>query len=80
MAAIDDCKDASTELAPLAPTSGVLQEKVNLYILVNGALANCLLDTGAKYNHISKNFCQQANIVVSDKNKFLIACFKAKFS
>ena len=72
MAAVDDFKDASTQLAPLAPTSGVMEEKVNLYILVNRALANCLLDTGAKNNHISKNFCQQANIVVSDKNKFQV--------
>ena len=36
MAAVDDFKDASTQVAPLAPTSGVIEEKVNLYILVNG--------------------------------------------
>ena len=72
MAVIDDFKDASTQLALLAPTSGVMEEKVNLYILVNGALANCLLDSGAKYNHISKNLCKQANIVESDKNKFQV--------
>ena len=47
MAAVDDFKDLSTQLAPLAPTSGVMEEKVNLCILVNGTLANCLLDTGA---------------------------------
>ena len=72
MAAVDDFKDASTQLALLAPTSGVMEEKVNLFILVNGSLENCLLDTGAKYNHIIENFCQQANTVVSDKNKFQV--------
>ena len=72
MAVVDDFKDPSTQLAPLASTSGVMEEKVNLYILVNGSLANCLLDNGAKYNHISKNFCQQANIAVSDTNKFQV--------
>ena len=51
LSAVDDLKDASTQLAPLAPTSGVMEEKVYLYILVNGSLENCPLDTGAKYNH-----------------------------
>jgi len=31
-------------------------DKVNVFALVNGVLASCLIDTGAKRNHIDKSF------------------------
>jgi len=52
----------------LASMSNSKDEKVNLYVMVNGFVANCLLDTGAKYNHVDKNFCQRAKIDVNDNN------------
>ena len=56
------------QLATLSSVSGKCNKKVNLYVLVNGTLANCRLDTGAKFNHINTDFCRQNKIKVNDKN------------
>ena len=50
------------QLATLSSVSGECHEKVNLYVLVNGTLANCLFGMGAKFNHINTNFCRQNKI------------------
>jgi len=43
--------------------------KVNAFALVNGVLANCLIDTGAKRNHIDKAFVNRTNLPVDDSTK-----------
>ena len=48
------------------------EEKVNLYGLVNGTLANCLLDTEAKHNHIDNNFRQRATINVMGESNMKV--------
>ena len=55
-------------LATLYSASGECNEKENLYVLVNGTLANCLFDTGAKFNHINTDFCRRNKMKVNDKN------------
>ena len=37
-------------------------EKVNVVVLVNRIQGNCLIDTGAKFNHIDSKFFQQAKL------------------
>ena len=37
-------------------------DKVNVYILINGILANELIDTGAKHNHIDSKFSELAGL------------------
>ena len=44
-------------------------DKVNVFALVNGVLANCLIDTGAKRNHIDKAFINQTNLSVNNITK-----------
>ena len=57
--------EEAPELAVLSSTSRDDDDaKVNMFVLVNGILANCLLDTGAKQNHLSADFQQRANIKV----------------
>ena len=46
------------QLATLSSASGEYNQKVNLYVLVNGTLVNCLFDTGAKFNHINTDLKQ----------------------
>ena len=61
-AVADDNLDS--QLATLSSASTDDEEKVNMYVLVNGTLANCLLDTGAKHNHIDNKFRQRTKIDV----------------
>ena len=57
------------QLATLSSASTGDEEKVNMYVLVNGTLANCLLDTGAEHNHIDNKFRQRAKIdVIGESN------------
>ena len=66
-AVADDNLDS--QLATLSSASTGDEEKVNMYVLVNGTLANCLLDTGAKHNHIDNKFRQRAKIdVIGESN------------
>jgi len=44
-------------------------DKVNVFALVNGVLANCLIDTGAKWNHIDKAFINRTNLSVNNSTK-----------
>jgi len=44
-------------------------DKVNVLAFVNGVLANCLIDTGAKRNHIDKGFINRTNLSVNDSTK-----------
>jgi len=44
-------------------------DKVNVFTLVNGVLANCLIDTGAKRNHIDKAFINRTNLSVNNSTK-----------
>ena len=44
-------------------------DKVNVFTLVNGVLANCLIDTGAKWNHIDKAFINRTNLSVNNSTK-----------
>ena len=44
-------------------------DKVNVFALVNGVLANCLIDTVAKRNHIDKAFIDRTNLSVNDSTK-----------
>ena len=60
--------DEKSQLANLSSTSKDENEKVDVYILINGNVANCLLDTGAKNNHINKNFCRRLKINVCDSD------------
>ena len=43
-------------------------DKVNVFALINGVLANCL-DTGAKRNHADKAFINRINLPVNDSTK-----------
>ena len=52
------------KIAVLSSTKHSNDENVNIFVLVNGMLANCLLDTGAKQNHISTDFLRRAKIKV----------------
>ena len=66
-AAADDNLDS--QLATLSSASTGDEEKVNMYVLVNGTLANCPLDTGAKHNHIDNKFRPRAKIdVIGESN------------
>ena len=47
-------------LAALSATSHSQDDKLNVYIMLNGVLANALIDTDAKHNHIDSKFCQTA--------------------
>ena len=53
-------------IAVLSSTKHSNDENVNIFVLVNGMLANCLLDTGAKQNHISTDFQRRAKIKVQN--------------
>ena len=44
-------------------------DKVNVFSFVNGVLANCLIDTGAKRNHIDKAFINRTNLIADDSTK-----------
>ena len=46
-------------------------EKVNMFVLMNGCVANCLLDTGVKKNHIISDFCKWAKIAIINKQENL---------
>ena len=46
-------------------------EKVNVIVLVNGVRANCLIDTGAKFNHIDSKFCQRAKLNYEESSEIL---------
>ena len=39
-------------------------EKINVIVLVNGVRANCLIDNGAKFNHIDSKFYQRAKLKI----------------
>ena len=54
------------KVAVLSSTKHSNDENVNIFVLVNGMLANCLLDTGAKQNHISTDFQRRAKIKVKN--------------
>ena len=50
-------------LAARSATSHSQQDdKLNVYIMLNGMLANALIDTGAKHNHIDSKFCRTAGL------------------
>ena len=61
-AVTDDYLDS--KLATLSSASTGDEEKINLYVLVNGTLANCLLDIEAKHNYIYNDFRLRAKIDV----------------
>jgi len=44
-------------------------DKVNVLISVNGVLARCLLDTGAKRNQVDLAFFRRASLAVTDNNR-----------
>jgi len=44
-------------------------DKVNVFALVNGVLANCLIHTGAKRNRVDKAFINRTNLSVNDSTK-----------
>ena len=56
------------QLATLSSVSTKCNEKVNLYVLVNSTLANCLFETSTKFNHINTDFCRQNKVKVNDEN------------
>ena len=50
-------------LAALSSTSHSQQDdKLNVYIMLNGVLAKALIDTGAKHNHVDSKFCRTAGL------------------
>lgn len=56
-------KEQDPHLAMLSATDSTNgTEKVNIFLLVNGVLANGLIDTGAKHNHINSEFCQRLRL------------------
>ena len=55
-------------LSPASPVNSD-DDKVNVFALVNGVLANCLIDTGAKRSHIDKAFINRTNLPVDDSTK-----------
>ena len=62
-AAVRQVKEQDSHLATLsAGNSSDGSEKVNVFLMVNGVLANGLIDTGAKHNHINSEFCQRLGI------------------
>ena len=56
------CEDEEEHSYISALNNLVGDEKVNVIVLVNGVRANCLIDTGAKFNHIDSKFCQRAKL------------------
>ena len=54
------------KITVLSSTEHSSDENVNIFVLVNGMLANCVLDTGAKQNHVSTNFQRRAKIKVKN--------------
>jgi len=55
-------------LSPASPVNSD-DNKLNVFALVNGVLSNCLIDTGAKRNHIDKAFINRTNLPVDDSTK-----------
>ena len=64
-----------SQLATLSSASTGGKEKVDLYVLVYGTLANCLLDNGAKHNHINNNLGQRAKIHVMGESNMKVDMF-----
>ena len=56
------CEDEEEHSYISALNNLIGDEKVNVILLVNGVRANCLIDIGAKFNHINSNFCQRAKL------------------
>ena len=57
------CEDEAEHSYISALNNLVGDEKVNVILLVNGVRANCLIDTGAKFNNIDSKFCQRAKLI-----------------
>ena len=65
------CQDEEEHSYISALNNLVGDEKVNVIVLVNGVRANCLLDTGAKFNHIDSKFCQRAKLNYEENSDIL---------
>jgi len=55
-------------LAPCSSHPSFDDDKVNVFISVNGVLARCLLDTGAERNHVNLAFFRRAGLAVTDNH------------
>ena len=62
------CEDEEEHLQIRLAIGG---EKVNVIVLVNGVRANCLFDTGAKFNQINSKFCQRAKLNYEENSSIL---------
>ena len=65
------CEDEEEHSYISALNNLIGDEKANVIMLVNGIRANCLIDTGAKFNHIDSKFCQQVKLNYEENSDIL---------
>ena len=65
------CQDKEEHSYISALNNLVGDEKVNVIVLVNGVRANCLINTGAKFNHIDSKFCQWPKLNYEENSDIL---------
>ena len=64
----------STKIFPLRVKYSIKKndnKRVDMFVLVNNLIQNCLLDTGAEKHHICPDFCKRAKITVINRKENL---------